>query len=510
MNSISDGTGVVSHLTLSSKSPSFHRLLERLTPPSTPKVHENDNTVEKKLATLYASDAALDAITSIQTWWTKRKNLLTVQHKMCQLTDELTILYNTTHAFIDKSTDKDSKFEDYQSVLIDAEYMSAMGKFLRVIPKDPNIIDKNVAAMVRSCRVVSSSFIISKFPETVLVSSAINPENGMHIEDVDSSHEATQCYLTSKYLVRAFTKLIRFLKSHVIGSSIRGFRQVLLTYRYVCRHFVYSLNNWKNLDAERFVQSIEVCYIQCYSMLLSQKKKVELVASSSGRSISDAGTDDPMLIEMESQCTRIGKALQKVLGEDKYILRIEEIRAQLETSFNQYIKDIKYEYKSNSEMISKQDNINFTSSVVSEITSASNESLRNVAYTENELKLLARLAELAGVENERLAHEITYDPAYKLPDAPDPNSAVLSLDICTSYVSFASYFADKSFAERMKAGILFAIRDNLVWSCKKSSVSRYDAHVMIRFLNMLNFIQHMPNFIRYCLHNYRFLYLLQP
>jgi hypothetical protein len=63
-------------------------------------------------------------------------------------------------------------------------------------------------------RVISSAFIINKFPESVLTST-INIENDVR-EVKDDSIEAAMCYVTAKTIAKAMYKFILVLISYLL------------------------------------------------------------------------------------------------------------------------------------------------------------------------------------------------------------------------------------------------------------------------------------------------------
>jgi hypothetical protein len=133
-----------------------------------------------------------------------------------------------------------------------------MNTFLQSLPRDPNINEKNILMMSKSVRVISSAFIINKFPESVLTST-INIENDVR-EVKDDSIEAAMCYVTAKTIAKAMYKFILVLLSYCTNptASIYSFRQQLISYRSIARAFFTSMKKWKDLDAQRFIQALEV------------------------------------------------------------------------------------------------------------------------------------------------------------------------------------------------------------------------------------------------------------
>ena len=385
---------------------------------------------------------------AIESWWHRIRTLRMLKDKLLKLHNEVIIISKVMAKLINDNI----KFEDAQGLLLDDLFVRSMNTFLHALPRDPNINEKNILIMSKSVRVISSAFIINKYPESVLTST-INIDNDVR-EVKDDSIEAAMCYVTAKTITKSMYKFTCALLSYCNDNtaSVYAFRQQLISYRSIARAFFTSMKKWKDLDAQRFIQALELSYQQCYSVVI-QIRGV-------GPDMRDDSVNE-VLKHATLQLAKLEESIVSILGGDFSQTRLEELRAQVETSLTEYHQHIHDDEKNTR---SSNHNVDLNS-LQDHLRSAQSDNSSTEALDKNIL-LVEKLAEIAGLENEQLAYEICLNPAFCLDNAPDPTTSLLPLGM-----DFISYVNGKStpkthqeMAERIKTSFLLSIRYKIYWS----------------------------------------------
>lgn len=399
----------------------------------------------------------------IEAWWYRIRALRLLREKLLKLNKEM----STISEVMAKLVHDNITFEDAQGLLLNDLFVKSMNTFLQSLPRDPNINEKNILMMSKSVRVISSAFIINKFPESVLTST-INIENDVR-EVKDDSIEAAMCYVTAKTITKAMYKFTLALLSYCTNptASIYTFRQQLISYRSIARAFFTSMKKWKDLDAQRFIQALELSYQQCYSVVIQIR--------GGDPETRDHGVNE-VLKHATAQLAKLEESIVSILGGDYSQTRLEELRAQVETSLAEYHQHI-HSDKDGTSNSSTSHNVDM-SSLQDHLRSTQADNTSTEALDKNIL-LVEKLAEIAGLENEQLAYEICLNPAFCLDNAPDPTASLLPLDI-----DFIGYIRGKpapkthqEMAERIKTSFLLSIRHKIHWSIAAFTKSGDDIQV---------------------------------
>jgi hypothetical protein len=469
------------------KQSSFDRLMSTLstTPTTSPRM-KNDKT----LISIEDFEKLDKASISIANWWKRIRKLCFLKDAMFKISKESEIVVEMIDDFTLLEKSNSFSFDNASEKLSEATFVSSLSTLLRALPKDPIMGSKNGIKssesickqqniMGRSARFISSVIMIKYFPKYVLSSS--QDEDGNN--GVDESPEAKQCFHDALSMIRSLRKLMKFISIFSSSPStkrqLNKFQQVLLTYRLTARTFISSLESWKELDAQRMIQSLEFSYMQCYAIYVASSEEAH-AANINGEN--NADNDKSSFIKTaELQCRKISQGMIQVLGESKAINRMEELSAQVEAA-------MAIEYKRTSESnIEKLDptkvlqNHNMASLLesLSATNINENEDIKYQKQRDEELRLLNRLAELSGVENERLAHEICLDATYRLPETKSPNQIVITdvtINDDTLYSTTLGNREDlirnpQEAADKMRNHMIRIMRDRMKCSLQISSVT---------------------------------------
>ena len=399
------------------------------------------------------SKAAYD----LQVWWAKERKILqtrkTIQGAMNHI--------STIAGSIDSIRSGTSDFGAVQKVLSASSFISSLTLFLSLLPLDPSLKAKNSSA--RSSHTIGSAFFIHYFRQEVLLDDEV----------VDQSRESNECAVGAAMLVRTLDRFItncRTLNNPTAPISNAQFKQSMLSYRFSVRYFLEKLEQWKELDASRLLQSLEAPYTESYLIFVTLSKVLNISDSGSGTAISlinpssaDGGSDDTNMMiyrAAEHQCMKIRQAMLKLLGL-RAQTRIEELNAQIEAAINARTQDDDTEDEnadtplqtaaSSVQRESNQTGIQRVENVTSMPTSPI-PNLEAPLSPRREFKdittILTRIATAGGLQStsgdssnssgslegdfligddrHRLVHELALDPTYKLPDSPNPAQINLS------------------------------------------------------------------------------------
>lgn len=291
------------------------------------------------------------AATELQLWWIK-------QRKISQTIGDIRAAKTDVLIISEKLAAVKSNMNDFaaaRKMLSDSSFFTSVNSFLSSLPLDPSLKSKNSTA--RSSHTIGSALFIHYFPQEVLLDD----------EEADQSWEAEECSLAAEMLVRNLHKFISnciALTSVVECSKTAAFKQSMLSYRFSVRHFIEKLEQWKELDASRLLQSLESPYLESYTMFFSLSKIVNatsasvspsastdatanysensvspalnsLVDSGSGSSSPDNEAETNLIVyrAAEQQCSKIKQAMFRILG-GRAQAKIEELNAQVEAAFS--------------------------------------------------------------------------------------------------------------------------------------------------------------------------------
>lgn len=352
-----------------------------------------------------------------------------------------------------------SSVEDAQKVLFPESSIRQVMQILSVLPKDPGAKDKNSDIMLT--RKVLTGVLIYYYGEDMLGNSSPGAAGNAALKSrtIAVRHSAT-------VLCRQFDKLLKGLASSK-ELKIKDFRRLLWQFQFSIRFYLQKFREWKSLDAEILQQSMEETFAQSYQNLLMAK-----VAFRTGNA------NENIVAAAEEQSNRLRDVLRQILGPQKAASRMEEITASIESSFPEYLRlfgepttpttpssfspapssqrtFVASSSNSNENVNSSATASNSTSLVdTSELRrtltplpddSTGSSSSNNRTSTEASVKptsadgnatppslsdaestrYLQLLSKLAGIENERLAHELTLDKFFRLPEKRS-NSMALS------------------------------------------------------------------------------------
>jgi hypothetical protein len=405
------------------------------------------------------------AATELQLWWIKQKK---ISQTICDIrsakTDVMLISGNLAAV---KSNMND--FAAVRKILSDSSFVTAVNSFLSSLPLDPSLKAKNSTA--RSSHTIGSALFIHYFPHEVLLDD----------EEADLSREAEECSLAAEILVRNLHKFISNcveLTSAAESNKTAAFKQSMLSYRFSVRYFIEKLEQWKELDASRLLQSLESPYLESYTMFYSLSKIVKTtnaialtetastsmsatsttltdeIVSDSGSSSPDNEAETNLIVykAAEQQCSKIKQAMFKILGV-RAQAKIEELNAQVEAAFSDDpIGQLKAETEgTGSTGIRRIEHSDTASMALPTAAAAHADPEATAAATPpvfmNISMILKRIGASGGfgasppangpspalppdefrVGNEchQLLHELCLDPTYRLPDASSPRGVDL-------------------------------------------------------------------------------------
>lgn len=425
------------------------------------------------------SDDELEKLIIIQSWWTKRIKLLKAKRNLLKAKDQAETLIQTIKKFKsryenniiqgeEEENDDSLTFEEGQRLISSPSLIKALSFFLSCLPKDPSVNLKEVPF----ARVIISSVMIWRFPNDLLTSS--NPiennrmktktrakmrssesesdvsesdnddekknENNINDEyEKDDSVEAMACFATANFLIRG---LIRLLNYAVTGGNMRSFHQILLTFRYESRIFISALEKWKALDSTRMLQGLELVYMQSYAMVLAAREK----AAETGNNERDLC----LVKAAENQLDKVHRSLLQVVGDVVHGNHIaEELRAQVEAAFTNKSSIINIDNSTSVKEAVHIPVIDFSDKIDNE--------------TEfQQIKLLDRISTIAGLGNEKLAHELYFNPSFHLPEIKLPTFEMMLKEDDSN--------KSNDLHEKMKRQLLRLIGDRMIWSLKPSTI----------------------------------------
>jgi hypothetical protein len=195
----------------------------------------------------------------IQQWYTRQSKFMQVKNNIKESISHVRMIKNSLVTIRASS----GKFENMQRNLSTPSFVSALTAFLSILPLDPSLKAKN--SLARNPRTIGSAFFIHFFPDEVLLDD----------EERDYSWEATESAKAAAMLVRSFDIFVNLCSTLItpsadIDNSVNcQLRQAMISYRFNIRYFIEKLDQWKELDASRLLDSLEQPYIGLHINLIS-------------------------------------------------------------------------------------------------------------------------------------------------------------------------------------------------------------------------------------------------
>jgi hypothetical protein len=301
---------------------------------------------------------------------------------------------------------KDS-FQCAQEVLSRDVIVQALCRFLNCLPSDPTLKKKNKLA--RSVRMITSSFLITKFPGLVL------EDDGRP----DTGDEASQCHTAAKLYVVALRRLLRLLRSP--GVSLHQFRTDLVGYRFSLRCFLSGIESWKKIDCDRVKHSFEIAYCETFMVVWSSEKavanideKLETCSESERASLMQERKERERLIESgKTKLPQFREMLGQLLGPRQCRDLLEELDAYLLSSTRSMEEELKQDESLNTQEIVGE----VSGSNVVNLSDVSNEPLgESPLPLSPEAAQLKRVSLMTGLGPNKILHELCINSKFALPD----------------------------------------------------------------------------------------------
>jgi hypothetical protein len=356
-----------------------------------------------------------------------------------------------------------------------------------MLPLNATMNNKSQQVMQKSfVKTVLSAYLITNYPQDILGSSQENQQESSNSEIPVNFSELKQksekCLHWSKLVLKNFWKLMSFISdrwyspsSVCLTAELKEFHTFFYNNLFTMQYYLLAFHDWKRIDSLLVIHSLEETLQQSYYTYLLAKYEEQQTPQSPQRHI---------LESCQHQISKIQDMLKRILGPKKSISRFEEIKAGVEAS-NPTLAPAK-RHRSNSsdavaaageksignpvkadETVSAKINNDIKSEVLQipsrslslhPSPSASNKNEPSQQHTPDQAKTMAAkhlelLSRLAGIENERIAYEITLNKHYRLPakrqslynelmNAHDPlgEENGKRFEICLIDFSFIFYF----------------------------------------------------------------------
>jgi len=267
----------------------------------------------------------------IQQWYTRQSKFIQVKNNIIESISHVRMIKNSLVTLRASSGD----FSHMQRNLSTPSFVTSLTAFLSILPLDPSLKAKN--SLARNPRTIGSAFFIYYFPDEVLLDD----------EERDYSKEATESSKAAAMLVRSFDVFVNACSTLLASTADTDnsancmLRQTMISYRFNIRYFIEKLDQWKELDASRLLDSLEQPYIECYTIFLTLSQALEMKKSSKIENEgSEEDGDESMCRAAELQCDKIRQAMVKLLG-SRATSRLEELNAQIKASLSASTTDIK-------------------------------------------------------------------------------------------------------------------------------------------------------------------------
>eukprot|EP01039_Chlorochromonas_danica_P001279 gene1279-1397_t len=307
-------------------------------------------------------------------------------------------------------------------------------------PKAPAILGRKVATAI----------LVSKFGDQVFDdNTAPDDTQGVTNTGSDLKSKATQCTYWSTFVFKYLMRLTALIAQGDLTHCPTLFK-LLDCFDLSLKQFLRYFDEWKALDTVRMVQTLEETFSQSYANLLALRMAIlqsEREGGGGGGGGKERSDSEVLLKSAEYQVKKITEAMLHLLGPTRGRHRIEELVAGIESSgSNRPASPIPP-----SPRVSSQ----------SSNQSAQSEATTTVVPQEAEgqvlMQQLTRLSQLAGINNDRLAHEITFDVNFRLPARPEEELSANG----------------ESLPIRLKERLLASMADRLVNSLRRSNLEKW-------------------------------------
>ena len=410
----------------------------------------------------------------VQLWFKRKMKMHALINKM--ITSDMQKNINIVLDVMNSINKQDIMFDDVQSILVSKDFKTSLTHILVSLPRDP--ILKNSNKHCRSSQFIASALIICIHANSVLVTAKTDGT-----EVLDTSFEARVCQNASSLLMHSLIKLLSILNtsnSTTPPPTVKTFRHDLLLFRFSVRYFHKAMNDWRSLDLQRMGQSMLGNYRDCYKMYVVYAKE----QTEEAQTLADT---------MKQQLSKMRVTMEKILGKSTANSKIEEAEAMVDSSFEELIMNstggsVESVQSSGSAGDSALDVERPTSPTKKKIdeefkeTSSSPYSSMDEGEQEilnkREMIFLERLAEAAGMENEKLAHELCLNPQFNIPTLQ--TNFKLPQDFGSRFRDNSAHQTSQEDLARMlmsdpqkassmlKKNMLAVISDTLYWSLKKN------------------------------------------
>lgn len=264
---------------------------------------------------------------------------------------------------------------------------------------------------------ILSSFLIAKFPNDILNSTESPRSEGVEVDYSQLKLKSGECYFAAKLLLKHLYRLFAYILDWYKEGprvywppwiKLMNFQRFYHNNVFALQHYLVAFHEWRKLDSLLLINSLELTFQQSYHQYLLIRRDLDMIRSHGGDLLSSVS----LLSGSEGQLEKIQDMLKRILGPKKAVSRIEEIKATVE-ALNSQLNLSEDQVPTPSFPQNILESIN--QQAVTQIMNYSQAPLSEDSINSVALKQLEMLSRLAGLENERIAYEITYDKNYRLP-----------------------------------------------------------------------------------------------
>lgn len=385
----------------------------------------------------------------IQTWLVQTKNSKDVKKKVQTLVDESKEAQEVLQEF-------NSSVNDLPAAQRNILHCHGLFKILTAILPHTfygPLRDPKASAILG--RKVATAILVSKYGDQVFDNStAPDATQGVTNADSDLKSKATLCTYWATFVFKYLQRLTALIALGDLAHSTPMLFKLLACFDLSLKQFLRYFDEWKALDTIRMVQTLEETFSQSYANLLALRLAIlqsEREGERGGKELSDR---ELLLKSAEYQLKKITEAMMHLLGPTRGRHRIEELVAAIDSAGINTISSRAASPIPPSTHVSTQ----------SSNPSAPSEPTSTVVQQEAEGQLLmqqlTRLSQLAGINNDRLAHEITFDANFRLPARPEEELS-------------ANDAVRESLPGRLKERLLASMADRLVNSLRRSNLEKW-------------------------------------
>lgn len=379
------------------------------------------------------------AASKVQRWYSDWKYTTSLRKKLATVEVSANVVKNCLTEF-----HSNDSFEQAHIMLQNDSYTRSLGKVLQIIATSKMLRQiKHKTSILHLTRVISSAFMISKFPDQVLFSDANDSETSTS-QHFEVAAEAKSCLVDAKSLFTQFEKLMSSTDS---STKCRRFRFVFSTFVFALSAFLKSFEDWRKADSQRLASSLQESFAQTYSVYIASMRKDS----------SDEIASPELVVASQQQLERIRNALARTIGKHEAASRIEEICAAVEAAYHTMATDMPNNADGETSPVPSTSERSPFQSPISTANGAASLSatllpgqmltrpaaalgtspggdvsflteLTQSTLSPSHTKVLDKLSLLAGIDQERLAYEIVLNPYYRLP-TPAADSAATSATV---------------------------------------------------------------------------------